>query len=212
MADRHREIGIFCGTFNPIHWGHLLMAEFARDQFALERVYMVTSACPPHRSDDLLDATSRHEMVKAACLDSPFFTPSSIELQRSGPSYTVDTLRYYSKEHPDARLNLILGQDNLSQLKNWREPDVLLSLCRILVASRHSVITRAEIASDLPSSAQVAVIEFPNIPVSSSMIKQRLREGHSVRFLVTPAVHEILRAGGHYLQPVQPTAGRQREP
>ncbi len=202
-AEQAREIGIFCGTFNPIHWGHLLLAESARDQFRLEKVFIVTSAIPPHRSEDILDATWRHEMVKAACRDCPHFEPSSIELERIGPSYTVDTLRHYSRVYERARLNLILGQDNLSQLKTWHEPDVLFQLCRILVASRHSAITPAEIGSDLPDTAQVAVIEFPNIPVSSSMVKQRLREGRTVRFLVTPAVHDLLLSGGHYGEPAK---------
>lgn len=195
--DYDRDIGIFCGTFNPIHWGHLLLADYARDQFKLDKVIIVTSAIPPHRSEDILDAHFRHEMVKVACKASPHFEPSSIELERTGPSYTVDTLRHFSKAFPGARLNLILGQDNLSQLKTWHEPDVLFSLCRILVASRHSAITPAEIAGDLPAGTKVSVIDFPNIPVSSSMVRQRMREGRSVRFLVSPAVHELLMDSRH---------------
>ena len=195
-----QEIGVFCGTFNPIHWGHLLLAEYARDQYNLEKVLIVTSAIPPHRSDGIIDAQFRHEMVKAACSQSPYFESSSIELERAGPSYTVDTLRYFSRVYEDARLNLILGQDNLSQLKTWHQPEALFSLCRILVASRHSAITAAEIAADLPPQAQVSVIDFPNIPVSSSMVRQRLREQRSVRFLVSPAVHDLLVGSGHYCQ------------
>lgn len=195
-----RQLGIFCGTFNPIHWGHLLLAEFARDQFQLEKVYIVTSANPPHRREDILDANLRHKMVIAACADNPYFEASSIELERTGPSYTVDTLRYYSRKNPNAELNLILGQDNLSQLRSWHEPDELLRLCRILVAPRHTAITPDEIASELPSTAKVGVVEFPNIPVSSSMVKQRLREGRTVQYLVTPAVQELLVNGGYYLE------------
>lgn len=191
-SKQPRDIGIFCGTFNPIHWGHLLLADYARDQYDLEKVIIVTSAIPPHRNVDILDASFRHEMVKAACADCEYFEPSSIELEREGPSYTVDTLRHFSREYPDARLNLIVGQDNLSQLKTWHQPEVLFSLCRILVASRHSTITEAELTADLPPGTRVSVVDFPNIPVSSSMVRQRVREGRSVRFLVSPSVHQLL--------------------
>ncbi|MBX9723479.1 MAG: nicotinate-nicotinamide nucleotide adenylyltransferase, partial [Candidatus Obscuribacterales bacterium] len=127
------EIGVFCGTFNPIHWGHLMLAEFACDQFELDRVIVVTSPNPPHRHQDLLDAEQRHELVVAACLGNGNLQPSRIELDRTGPSYTVDTLRAISEQESknaeNVRLNLIVGQDNLPFLKEWHDSATLFTLC-----------------------------------------------------------------------------------
>lgn len=194
-----KELGIFCGTFNPIHWGHLLLAEFARDEFNLEKVIFVTSPSPPHRNDGLLNAEMRHELVTAACKSNADFEPSRIELERTGPSYTVDTLRAFKAQFGDnVRLNLLLGQDNLIGLKDWHEADSLFALCRILVASRQSSVTREILNSLLPANAQFELINFPQVPVSSSMIRQRLREKKSVLFLVTKEVNQLLLSNKHY--------------
>lgn len=138
-----RQIGVYCGTFNPIHVGHLLIAEFAREQFGLEQVLFVTSAAPPHRSSDLLDADCRHQLVEAAIRDNRYFAASRMELDRQGPSYTVDTLRQLKAEQTkqgkqgnDCQLNLLVGEDNVRQLPGWHQADELFSLCRVLVAPR----------------------------------------------------------------------------
>lgn len=194
-----KELGVFCGTFNPIHWGHLLLAEFARDQFALDKVLFVTSPSPPHRRDDLLEAEMRHELVVAACKSNKHFEPSRLELERSGPSYTVDTLRALTNECGGSlRLNLLLGQDNLDALKSWHDSSALFKLCRILVASRHSSVTREDISATLPEAAQFELINFPQVAVSSSLVRKRLREEKSVLFLVTEEVNKILLDKKHY--------------
>lgn len=195
-----RELGVFCGTFNPIHWGHLLLAEFARDQFKLEKVVIVTSPNPPHRKDELLDAEKRFELVKSACSENPFFEASRLELNRQGPSYTVDTLREISVQEndPDLRLNLIVGKDNLKWLKEWHESESLFSLCRILVASRSSTVTKEEVVAELPPHADFELIEFPQLHVSASMVRQRLREGKTIRYLVPAQVEKIIKTNGYY--------------
>lgn len=189
-----RELGVFCGTFNPMHWGHLMLAEFARDQFKLEKVIVVTSPNPPHRNDLLLDAELRHEIVEAACRDNPHFFPSRLELDRKGPSYTVDTLRSLAEQEKNSelRLNLLVGQDNLKYLKDWHESEVLFKLCRILVAPRTSTVTKEDLQSELPDDATFALIDFPQLPVSSSLIRSRLRDGRTVNYLVPPAVNAII--------------------
>jgi nicotinate-nucleotide adenylyltransferase len=195
-----REIGVFCGTFNPIHWGHLMLAEFARDQFDLEKVIVVTSPNPPHRHQDLLEAETRHELVVAACEDNTSFQPSRLELDRSGPSYTVDTLRAIKEQEDDSdlRLNFLVGQDNLLGLKEWHEAAALFSLCRILVATRTSDVTREEIKKELPATADFALIEFPQVPVSSSIIRTRIRQDKTVLYLLPPSVNEIIETRGLY--------------
>lgn len=198
-----REIGIFCGTFNPIHWGHLFLAEYARDQYGLEKVMIVTSPAPPHRSHGLLDGELRHEMVTAAVAANPSFEASRIELDRRGPSYTVDTLRAYRQKYGEkVRLNLLIGQDNLPHLKTWHEPEVLLSLARLLVAPRHQDVTRADLEQQLPAGTACDVIQAPRIPVSGSQIRQRLKEGRSVLYMVVPEVYRLLVDRKHYLDAV----------
>lgn len=188
-----REVGVFCGTFNPIHHGHLMLAEFARDQFKLEKIIIVTSANPPHRRDDLLDAETRHELVEAACHDNPYFETSRIELDRHGPSYTVDTVRQIQEqEGPDCRLSLLVGQDNLSALRTWHEAEELFTLVRILVATRHHFVTREELIEELPSYASFEIIDFMQFGVSSSMVRARLRSEKTIRYLVPEPVHQII--------------------
>jgi nicotinate (nicotinamide) nucleotide adenylyltransferase len=134
-----REIGVFCGTFNPIHLGHLLIAECARDQFALEKVIFITSPRPPHRIDHLIDGEHRYLLVSAAVAENRNFECSRIEIEREGPSYTSDTVRQLVQEYggqSECRINLILGADNIAYLGSWHESSYLLDTCRILVAPR----------------------------------------------------------------------------
>lgn len=222
-----KQLGVYCGTFNPIHMGHLLIAEFAREQFKLDTVFFITSATPPHRNSDLLDADARHVLVEAAVSDNKKFQASRIELDRQGPSYTVDTLRSLKAEFgAQAHLNLLVGEDNVRQLPGWHQAAQLFDLCRILVAPRalpeegehaedtHSFIAPArtpemmkKMASDLsersslPPNAVIELIEFPHVPVSSTAIRLRLRKGLSVQYMVHPEVHRILTEKGYYLTP-----------
>jgi nicotinate-nucleotide adenylyltransferase len=140
-----KEIGLFCGTFNPIHLGHLLIAECARDQFALEKVLFVTSTMPPHRSGGLLPGIDRFAMVQAAVATNPLFEASTLELDRPGPSYTVDTVKQVLADHNNqVRVNLIIGGDNMPFLKEWHNAAELISLCRLLVVPRLRYVGEAE--------------------------------------------------------------------
>lgn len=202
-----RDIGLFCGTFNPIHLGHLLMAECARDQFELERVLFITSPSPPHRTSGLLDKEERHAMVAAAVADNPFFEASRLEMDRAGPSYTVDTLRLVKENYgTDTRLNLIIGEDNLPYIKQWRESSEILMLCRLLVAPRQFPTPNPKYGSaagpdgGLPAAASIEMMEFPLIPISASEIRERLARGRSIRYMVPPAVYDILMKKRHYRQ------------
>ena len=199
-----REVGLFCGTFNPIHLGHLMMAESARDQFQLEKVLFITSATPPHRPSGLLDKEARHELVVAAIANNPYFEASRLELDRDGPSYTIDTIRAVKNQHPEfTRVNLILGEDNLAYLAKWRESDEIQAMCRLLVAPRDFPSPNPKYASDTPGSSQlpdasIEMMDFPLIPISASEIRDRLRTGRSVRYMVTQEVHEILMQKRYY--------------
>lgn len=137
-----RELGLFCGTFNPVHMGHLLIAESARVDFKLETVYFVVSPEPPHRNVGLLAGEARYELVKAAVAENPCFQASDLELQRPGPSYTIDTVLSMRALYPDYRINLIIGSDNLPFLKDWHRAEELVSLVRLLVVPRLRIIGR----------------------------------------------------------------------
>jgi nicotinate-nucleotide adenylyltransferase len=209
-----RQIGLFCGTFNPIHLGHLLIGECARDQFALNVVLYVTSPNPPHRKEGLLDAGARHEMVSLAVADNAHFQASDLELLRHGPSYTADTVRQVIAASAEkVEVNLILGGDNLPHLSTWHDSDYLISTCRLLVAPRtiYESDPMPAMASgttglpvleplykvgqgqtyDLPD-ARVEIIDFPHVAISSSLIRERLSKGQSVLYMVPPAVNCLL--------------------
>lgn len=201
-----KEVGVFGGTFNPIHWGHLLIAEFAREHFQLDKVLFVTCARPPHRKDVDLDAEERYEMVKAAVDGNDNFEASRIELDRKGPSYMIDTLNAVQEAYGrDVRLNLIVGGDNIAQLKLWHKANEIFKTCRILVAPR--VESYSHLVEDLANGgsgreivkpAEIELIRCPLVQISSSQIRNRIREGKTVRYMVPASVYEILAAHGYY--------------
>jgi nicotinate-nucleotide adenylyltransferase len=209
-----RNIGVFCGTFNPIHFGHLLIAENARDQFKLERVFFVTSPRPPHRDDVHLDGKARHDMVTSAVADNPMFEVSSVEIERPGPSYTIDTIKHFGNLYGAAvRINLLIGGDNVCQLETWHRIDEIYQQSRLLIAPRALESARAQsqdknetvpkqLLADLEiikrCGAQYDLIDFPLLDISSSMIRSRLAAGRSVLYMVPPAVNNILLANGYY--------------
>lgn len=184
--------------------GHLIIAECARDQFKLEKVLFVTSPSPPHRADALLDGNARHEMVQAATADNPFFVASAIELERTGPSYTIDTAKQVRTIYgDDSRINLIIGGDNLGHLHSWKNVEELLALCRILVVPRLRYIDETDKALRMVGEesldtnigfdkADIVMVDFPGIAVSGSNIRQRIADGKSVLYMVPPAVNDLI--------------------
>jgi len=130
-------IGIFGGTFNPIHCGHLRSAEYVREAFSLDRVYFVPAARPPHKSrEEIVSAEHRLRMVELAVADNPCFAASSIELERAGPSYSIDTIRYFLSTLRPAALAFIVGIDAFRELSSWKEYETIPALCDIVVTSR----------------------------------------------------------------------------
>ena len=119
------KIGIFGGTFDPIHQGHLGVAEAAYEQFPLDKIYFVPAYSPPHKKEKKFASTpeDRFEMVRLALQDVPYFEVSDLEFERGGTSYTVETLREFKKKNPSSELYLILGSDSYRELDQWREPE-----------------------------------------------------------------------------------------
>ncbi|MFQ5513842.1 MAG: nicotinate-nucleotide adenylyltransferase [Myxococcota bacterium] len=201
-------LGVFGGSFNPIHFAHLRLAEQARETLGLERVLFVPSASPPHKSADLAPARRRLEMVAIAIATNPCFEVLDLELERGGPSYTVDTLRLLSERHRGACLWFLLGSDSLAELDTWRDPEGILELCSLAVAGRPGT-ARAPLESLLPASLarqfrrtprglehtsgqEIRAVPFGPQAISASDIRERAARSASLRYLVPDGVIDYI--------------------
>lgn len=176
--------GIFGGTFNPIHIGHLLLAETARETLQLDRVVFIPTGQPPHKkSKELLPGATRFELVQLAIRDQPAFVASDIELQRDGPSYSIETVHILKEQLPEAKLFLLIGEDMLSV--RWLAWEELTKLCTIVVARRPS-------ATPTRRARHIKWLPMPQVAIASSDIRARLKAGRSIRYLVPTAVARYL--------------------
>ena len=179
-------IGIFGGTFNPIHTGHLLFAEAAREQLRLDRVLLIPCAQPPHKSAaGLLPAASRLAMIRLAIRGHSAFAASALELRRPGPSYTIDTVRALRRRWPRAALFLLMGQDMLGV--RWMAWPELKQLCTVAVVPSPG-------AKPPRRERGLVRLAMPQADIASSDIRVRLRQGRSIRYLVPAAVERYIRS------------------
>jgi nicotinate-nucleotide adenylyltransferase len=180
-----RRIGLFGGTFDPPHVGHLALAEWARIRLRLERIVFMPAGTPPHkRRGKLSPVRHRLAMTRLAVRGNRAFTVSSLEARRSGPSFTVDTLAALARLEPGARLTLIMGSDSLDEFSTWHEPKRILQLATLAVAMRPGASARGR--RRLPG--KVVWLDNPRLEVSSSVLRAELGAGRSVRYLVPDAV------------------------
>jgi nicotinate-nucleotide adenylyltransferase len=194
-------VGILGGAFNPPHVGHLVCAQEALVQLELEKVVFMPVGEAPHRV--LVDdpgAEARLEMVELAVADDGRFAVSRAELDRSGPSYTADTLRELREKAPDDELFLILGGDQAAALPSWHEPDTVLSLATVGVMERTNWSRGAiEITiGRLPGAERIRYLEMPLMQISSSAIRRRVAEGRPIRYLVPDKVANYIGTNGLY--------------
>jgi len=192
-----RRIGLFGGTFDPPHVGHLVLAESARDRLGLDEVHFIPAGQPPHKPGRrITGAAQRVAMARLAVRGNRAFAVSTLETRRGGPSFTIETLRELAADAPRARLFLLMGADSLDEFATWREPEAILRLATLAVAQRPMVAPRAPrrrkaVSRRDPSSAGGARIEWldnAEIAVSSSIVRTRVREGRSIRYLVPDTV------------------------
>jgi nicotinate-nucleotide adenylyltransferase len=187
-SDKKERIGILGGTFDPIHLGHLVLAEETRTALGLDRVIFVPAAQPWRKVGRAIsDAGDRLAMVRLAIASNPCFTVSTIELERRGPTYTVETLRQMRAAAPNALLWFILGSDALLDLPNWKAPDEILSQARLAVATRQGAELERldELQGLLPElRRQLDLVPMPRVSISSSDLRRRLRAGVSTRYLL----------------------------
>lgn len=188
--------GIMGGTFDPIHYGHLVTAEEVRDYFDLEEVVFVPSARPPHKiGQEISDPEHRYLMVVLATVTNPYFRVSRVEIERPGPSYSIDTVRYFkSVWGEDTEIFFITGADAFAQISHWNNPTELLSICTFVAASRPGY--RLCLESSL--QGKVKVIEVSALAISSSEIRRRVRRGESIKYLLPEAVENYIYKNGLY--------------
>ncbi len=181
-------MAIFGGTFNPVHWGHLCVAEMARDQFLLEQVLWVPAAHPPHKGLAPVAFEHRLEMVRRAIADQPAFVVTDIDQQQTGKSYAIGTLENLQLLYPQTRWYWILGADTLPSLPRWYRVEELAHHCTWLIAPRPHPPEKSSISLPAHIPWRWEKLEMPGIEVSSSLVRNRLRQGRSIRYLVPEAV------------------------
>ena len=199
-------IGLFGGTFDPLHIGHLIVAQDVLDALRLDEIRFLVSARPPHKSVvSLTEAELRWRMVAAAVEDEPRFVASRVELDREGPSYTVQTLRELVAQRSDHIWHLIIGSDQLAEFGEWHEPREILRLARLVVMTRPGWKS---------SSAPLDEMDLVGVPVtrveiSSTEVRRRVAQGKPVRHLVPEPVWAVIEEYGLYRSPAAaPVASR----
>ncbi len=195
-------IGIFGGTFDPPHIGHLILAAESHYWLNLDRVLWVLTPYPPHKQGQpILAVDYRLEMVQAAILGNPAFELSRIDLDRQPPLYSVDTVRLLSEQYPEAEMVYLIGGDSLHDLPAWHAPRELLRVCDEIGVMRRpgDQIDLASLEEKLPGiSAKVRFVEAPLLEISSTEIRQRAKEGEPFRYYVPRSVFEIIVNNGLY--------------
>lgn len=211
-----KRVGLFGGTFNPIHFGHLRGAEEVREAFALEEIIFIPASIPPHKvSEKVVEARYRLEMVRLAISENPFFTLSDIEMRRPGKSYSIDTIRYFNENYL-WNLYFILGSDAFVEIETWKEYQTLFTLCDFIVMVRPGVPPDS-LTSRLPTSLRdhfrpegdhgrwlhtsghsLFFKEITFLDISSTKIRENIAQGKSVRYLLPPRVESYIKECGLY--------------
>lgn len=197
MGNTRRAIGLMGGTFNPIHYGHLVTAEAARDAFDLERVIFIPSGQPPHKPPKVL-APSEHRFLMTFLAIAPnmHFELSRAEINREGPSYTRDTLAYFHSLDESVDWYFISGADAILEIASWRAPEDIFNYAHLIAASRPgyslSRINALESRLGMKRVQQIHPLEVPALAISSSQVRERLRSGLSIKYLVPEAVENYI--------------------
>ena len=184
-----KKVGIMGGTFNPVHYGHLFLAESAYEQLGLDKILFIPTKNPPHKViPGKITQEQRVRMLLLAIRDNPHFELSLVELEREGVTYTADTLAILTEENPDTEYYFIAGADSLMQLHTWRSPEKIFKLCTLAVAGRDDLEKECLIrrANELKEAfnARIIFIDMPAIRISSSEIRARVAAGRSIKYYV----------------------------
>ncbi|WP_277218694.1 nicotinate-nucleotide adenylyltransferase [Peptoniphilus vaginalis] len=197
-----KKYGIFGGSFNPIHYGHLMICEYIKDEMGLDKVIFIPTGNPPHK-DLEVSAKDRYEMVRLAISPNPDFEISDIETTRVKMSYTVDTIRELKKIYREEKLYFLIGLDSIFQLKTWMKIGDLSKEIEFVVALRPGYINKEEINREIDFlrenfGTKVNLINTPLYEISSTDLRDRIREGKSLRYLIPKKVLDYIEESGFY--------------
>lgn len=199
-----KKVGILGGTFNPIHIGHLILAETAYQMFDLEHVLLMPNGNPPHKEVNIRKGTfHRMNMLKLAVQDNPHLVPSSFELERTEVVYTYKTLELLTKKNPDTKYYFILGADSLFDLKNWQRPDIICKNAVLLAAVRDDLdkgkLLQQISVLEKEFHAEIHLMDTPNLSFSSHNIRDRIKMGKTVTYYIPKTVEQYIYENKLYL-------------
>ncbi len=189
---KNKRVGVFGGTFDPIHFGHLIVAEAIRERCRLDTIIFLPARLHALKDNQRIEsAQHRVKMLQLAIKGYPEFVMNDIEIRRDEVSYTVDTMSRLREEFPDDQYErfFLMGSDNVEQLHRWKEPQRLLETCSIIAFGRAGV---AETYRNSPFFDQLQFVDVPQIDISSTIVRDRCRSGESIRFLVPPEVRNYI--------------------
>lgn len=191
-----KHIGLFFGSFNPVHTGHMIIAEYMAARTDMQQVWFVVSPHNPLKSrSTLANDYDRLHMVQLAVDDNPKLRASNIEFSLPKPSFTIDTMAYMHEKYPDHQFSLIMGTDNLDTIHKWKNYEILLERYDIHVYKRSGTEE-----AKTPEKAKVQVHEVPLLMISSTFIRQSIVDGHSIRYMVPEPVYQFLDGSRLYRQ------------
>jgi nicotinate-nucleotide adenylyltransferase len=189
------KLGIFGGTFDPVHHGHLIVAEYVRESVGLDRVVFIPTMISPHKLDAPVTAAAhRLAMLREGVKSNPFFQVSDMEIERGGVSYTVDTLRLMAEGHAADEFFLLIGADNLIEFRTWKEPGEIVRRAKLVIMNRPGY---AGAPADPSLPKDIIQCMVPAIDISATEIRRRVQEGLTISYLVPPSVSRYI--GRHRL-------------
>ena len=196
MTKKKKDIGLFGGTFDPVHIGHLIIAEWLSEILEIESTYFIPTKIHPFRKrSNITDAKVRQEMLQVALKEYPAFKISDYEISRDSISYTIDTVKYFREKYPDREIYYFIGSDNLESFMEWKDPFDILDLCYLAVYQREKHDKPAE----LLNHPKVLHINSPLINISSSHIRKRVSKHMAFKSLVPPGIFEFINQHKLYL-------------
>jgi nicotinate-nucleotide adenylyltransferase len=189
-------LGLFGGTFDPIHLGHLILAEQCREACGLDRVWFVVAGAPPHKRGNRTSFSHRLEMVRIAIAGHHGFEASDLEARRPGPHYSIDTVTAVHSQRPDDDLYFLIGADSLADLPTWRDPAGIARLATIVVVNRPGIeeVVPTTVVDLGPGSHTLQFVTIPPIGIASKDLRLRLAEGRTIRYMVPRAVEMYIEA------------------
>ncbi len=192
--QENMKLALFGGTFNPPHIAHLIGAELARGEFQIDKILFTPTYIPPHKQAPDVSSEARKEMLEIAIKDNPYFQILDLEIKRREVSYSIDTIREIKREYPVCFLYLIMGTDQAGEFWDWKEPESILELVKFIIIKRPDY-DKNKIDKRLLSKSQFLEL---SLDISSSVIRERVTAGKTIRYLVPEGVRDYIIANGLY--------------